>query len=196
MHKAEPYATAGLTRFHKERAMAPGWLMSLPLSPLAAAVLLLWIAPAARAVAPERLTWEELPQLVGKHVSIALYDGGAVAGKVREVQADALVIQVSKSSDPVAYPKGPMRVPRANLHVLDLHGKGFKYRVLGTALGFVAGAACGVGIAVGVQGGVLGDEHGTAGGTALVGMMAGFTTAGYAVGNAADRRTTTIRIVH
>jgi hypothetical protein len=170
--------------------------MSLPLSPLAAAVLLLWIAPAARAVAPERLTWEELPQLVGKHVSIALYDGGAVAGKVREVQADALVIQVSKSSDPVAYPKGPMRVPRAKLHVLDLHGKGFKYRVIGTALGFVAGAACGVGIAVGVQGGVLGDEHGTASGTALAGMMAGLTTAGYAVGNAADRRTTTIRIVH
>jgi hypothetical protein len=125
-----------------------------------------------------------------------LYDGGAVAGKVREVQADALVIQVSKSSDPVAYPKGPMRVPRAKLHVLDLHGKGFKYRVIGTALGFVAGAAGGMGLALGVQGGVLGDEHGTASGTALVGMMAGLTTAGYAVGNAADRRTTTIRIVH
>ena len=170
--------------------------MSLPLSPLAAAVLLLLLTPAAGAVAPERLTWEELPQLVGKHVSIALYDGGAVSGKVREVQADALVIQVSKSTNPVVYPNGPMRVPRAKLHVLDLYGKGFKYRVLGTALGIVAGAACGVGIAVGVQGGVLGGEHGTAGGTALVGMMAGLTTAGYAVGNAADRRTTTIRIVH
>ena len=47
------------------------------------------------------------PQLVGKHVSIALYDGGAVAGTVREVQADALLIQVSKSTNPVAYPKGP-----------------------------------------------------------------------------------------
>src|ERR1035437_3130043 len=170
--------------------------MALPHSPIAAAGLLLWIAPAAGAVSPRRLTWEELPQLVGKHVSIPLYDGGAVAGTVREVQGDALLIQVSRSTNPVVYPKGPMRVPRAKLHVLDLHGKGFKYRVLGTALGFAAGAACGVGVALGVQGGVLGDEHGTASGTALVGMMAGLTTAGYAVGNAADRRTTTIRIVH
>src|ERR1035437_6622374 len=67
---------------------------------------------------------------------------------------------------------------------------------LAWALGFVAGAACGVGIAVGVQRGVLGDDHGTASGTALVGMMAGLTTADYAVGNAGDRRNTTIRIVH
>src|ERR1035441_2746699 len=100
--------------------------MALPHSPLAAAMLVLWVAPAAGAVAPRRLTWDELPQLVGKNVSIALYDGGAVAGKVREVQADALLIQVSKTTSPVAFPKGPMRVPRATLHVLDLHGKGFK----------------------------------------------------------------------
>ena len=97
--------------------------MALPHSPLAAAMLLFWIAPAAGAVTPERLTWEELPQLLGKHVSIALYDGGAVAGTVREVQADALLIHVSKSTNPVAYPRGPMRVPRAKLHVLDLYGK-------------------------------------------------------------------------
>jgi hypothetical protein len=145
---------------------------------------------------PQRLTWEELPQLVGKQVSIALYDGGAVSGKVREVQADALLIEVSKSTNSVAYPKGPMRVPRATLHVLDLHGKGFKYRVIGTALGFAAGTACGVGVAIGVQGGLFNDDHGRASGAALIGVMAGVTAAGYAVGNAADRRTTTIQIVH
>jgi hypothetical protein len=170
--------------------------MSLRLPPIAAAVLLLWIAPAAGAVSPRRLTWDELPQLVGKHVSIALYDGGAVAGKVREVQADALLIDVSRTTSPVVFPKGPMRVPRATLHVLDLHGKGFKYRVLGTALGFVAGTAGGVGMALGVQGGLFSDSHGRASGAAFVGVMAGVTAAGYALGNAADRRTTTIQIVH
>jgi hypothetical protein len=128
-------------------------------------------------------------------VSIALYDGGAVAGKVREVQADALLIQVIKSTDPVAYPKGLLRVPRNTLHVLDLHEKGYKYRVLGTALGFLAGTAGGFGVALGVQGGLFGDEHNVAAGTALVGVMAGVTAAGYAVGNAADRRTTTIQII-
>jgi hypothetical protein len=170
--------------------------MALPHSPLAAAMLLFWVAPAAGAISPDRLTWEELPQLVGKHVSIALYDGGAVAGTVREVQADALLIHVSKSTNPVAYPKGPMRVPRAKLHVLDLHGTGHKYRTIGTALGFVAGAAGGLGVAIKVQGGLFGDEHGTAAPASMVAVMAGVTAAGYAMGNARDRRTTTIRIVH
>jgi hypothetical protein len=170
--------------------------MSLPRPPLAAAVLLLWMAPAAGAVSPQRLTWDELPQLVGKHVSIPLYDGGAVSGKVREVQPDALVLEVSKTTSSVAYPKGMMRVPREKLHVLDLHGKGVKYRVLGTTLGFVAGAAGGTGVALGVQGGLFSDEHGAAAGVAFVGVMAGVTAAGYALGNAADRRTTTIQIIH
>jgi hypothetical protein len=172
--------------------------MSLRLPPLLAAVLLLLLtAPrAVGAVSPQRLTWEELPQLVGKRVCIPLYDGGAVAGKVREVQADALLIQVSRSTDPVAYPKGPLRVPRSTLHVLDLHGKGYKYRVIGTALGFAAGTAGGAGVALGVQGGLFSNGRGTAAGAAFVGVMAGVTAAGYAVGNAADRRTTTIQIVH
>jgi len=169
--------------------------MSLRPTPIVAVFVLL-LAPAAGAVSPQRLTWEELPRLVGKHVSIPLYDGGAVAGRVREVQADALLIEVSKTTSAAAYPKGPMRVPRATLHVLDLHEKGVKYRVLGTALGFVAGAAGGAGVAVGVQGGLFSNEHGTAAPAAFVGVMAGVTTAGYLLGNAADRRTTTIQIIH
>ena len=170
--------------------------MSLPLPPFAAAVLLLWIAPAVRADSRQRLTWEELPQLVGKHVSIALYDGGAIAGKVREVQADALLIEVHKSTNLAAYPRGPMLVPRVKLHVLDLHGKSHKYRLIGAALGFAAGAAGGMGVAVGVQGGLFSDGHGTRAGAALVSVMAGVTAAGYAMGNAADRRATTIQIIH
>ena len=170
--------------------------MAVPCSPLAAAMLLLWIAPAARAVAPQRLTWEELPQLVGKNVSIALYDGGAVSGKVREVGADGLLIDVSRSTSPAVYPRGPMRVPREKLHVLDLHGKSRKFRVLGTALGFAAGAAGGLAVAIRVQGGLFDDHHPAAAGAGMVGVMAGVTAAGYAMGNSADRRTTTIRIVH
>jgi len=170
--------------------------MALRLHRIAVAVLCVSIAPSASAATPERLTWEELPRLVGKHVSIPLYDGGAVTGKVSEVQADALLVQVSKSTNLVAYPRGPMRVPRDKLHVLDVHGKGVKYRVIGTTLGCVAGAAGGVGVAIGVQGGLFSNEHNGAAGAAFVGVMAGVTAAGYALGNAADRRTTTIQIIH
>ena len=66
--------------------------MALPHPPLAVALLVLWMAPAAGAVAPQRLTWEELPQLVGKHVSIPLYDGGAVAGRTRKEFASQIAI--------------------------------------------------------------------------------------------------------
>ena len=170
--------------------------MALRPHPIAAAMLFVSMARCAGAATPARLTWEELPRLVGKHVSIPLYDGGAVTGKVSEVQADALLIQVSKSTNPVTYPKGPMRVPRDKLHVLDVHGKGVKYRVIGTTLGCVAGAAGGAGVALGVQGGLFSEERNGATGAAFVGVMAGVTVAGYALGNAADRRTTTIQIIH
>jgi len=169
--------------------------MSLRLLPIAAA-LLLWSAPVRGAISSQRLTWEELPQLIGKYVDVPLYNGGAVAGRVREVQADALVIEVSKTTSVTAYPKGLLRVPRATLNVLNVHGKGIKYRILGTTLGFVAGTAGGAGVAIGVQGGLFSNDHGSASAAAFVGVMGGVTAAGYLLGNAADRRTTTIQIVH
>jgi hypothetical protein len=107
--------------------------MSSALSPLAI-FLLLSLAPTGSAAEPQRLAWDELNQLVGRHVSIPLYDGCAVFGKVTKVQSDALVIDVEKSSHPQAYPKGPLRVPRATLYVFELHKKGFKHRVTDTTL--------------------------------------------------------------
>jgi hypothetical protein len=47
-----------------------------------------------------------------------------------------------------------------------------------------------------VQGGLFSDEHVGAAGVAFVGVAAGVTVAGYALGNAADRRVTTIQIIH
>ena len=114
------------------------------LSPLLAVFLTLFLAPAAGAAEPQRLAWDELHQLVGKQVSIPLYNGCAVSGKVVEVQADALLIDVSKSSNPQACRKGSLRVPRATLYVLDLHKKGIRYRVTDTTLD-VLGAVGGPG---------------------------------------------------
>jgi len=94
--------------------------------------LLLFLAPAASAFEPQRIAWNELNQLIGKNVSIPLYDGCAVSGKITAVEPDALVIQVSMSSHPKDYPKGSLRVPRATLHVLDLHTEGLRHRVTGT----------------------------------------------------------------
>jgi len=104
------------------------------LSTLLAVLTLLSLAPSARAAEPQRLAWDELHQLVGKQVSIPLYSGCAVSGKVVEVQADALLIDVSKSSHPQTCPKGSLRVARATLYVLDLHKNRVRYRVTDTTL--------------------------------------------------------------
>ena len=108
---------------------------------LSALLLLLSMASAVDAVAPQKLAWDELPQLVGKRVSIPLYDGSAVSGKVIEVKPDALFILVSKSSNPRTYPKGLLRVPRANLHILELHKNGFKDGLKGKVSGAVGKSA-------------------------------------------------------
>ena len=104
------------------------------LLPLFAVLMTVSPAPAADAAEPQRLAWDELHQLVGKQVSIPLYNGCAVSGKVVQVQPDALLIGVSKSSNPQACPKGSLRVPRATLYVLELHRKGIRYRVTDTTL--------------------------------------------------------------
>jgi len=112
-----------------------------PLSSLAAALMLLSIAPLVSAEVPQRLTWKELPCLLGKRVNIAMYNGGAVSGVVRQVQPDALLVDVSRSTSPVTLPKGPLLVPRDKLFVLDVYVKGSRFRLIGTAIGFVASAA-------------------------------------------------------
>lgn len=105
------------------------------LSPLIAAlVMMMLLPPAAAGDESQRLAWDELHQLVGKQVSIPLYTGCAVSGKVLEVQPDALVLDVSKSSHPQSCPKGSLRVPRATLYVLDLHKNGIKHKVTDTTL--------------------------------------------------------------
>ncbi|MEO8371493.1 MAG: hypothetical protein ABI806_20060 [Candidatus Solibacter sp.] len=123
------------------------------LSPLLAVLVMMSLVPATLAVEPQRLAWDELHKLVGKQVSIPLYSGCAVSGRVVGVQADALTIDVSKSSHPEACPKGSLRVPRATLYVLDLNKKGIRYRVTDTTLDVLG--------AVGVSGNAPGPPRTT-----------------------------------
>ena len=97
---------------------------------LSALLLLLAMAPAGGDAPSPKLAWDELRQLVGKRVSIPLYQGCAVSGKVTEVKPDALVVFVTRSSHLQSCPKGTLRIPRANLHVIELHKSGFKDKVL------------------------------------------------------------------
>jgi hypothetical protein len=119
--------------------------MRSALSLLVAALVILFLAPPASAGEPRRLTWDQLHQLVGKRVSIPLYEGCAVSGKVLDVHKDSLVIQVSKTSNPKACGRGTLRVPRARLYVLDVHRNRIRHTLTGTAQGVLAVAGRGTG---------------------------------------------------
>jgi len=83
--------------------------------------------------------WEDLPLVQGKTVRISL-PGGFVTGKATSVEADALVVDLQKTSDPNTYPKGMLRAPRENLHRLEMQTKGKTGRAVLTTLARLRGS--------------------------------------------------------
>ncbi|HLK67187.1 MAG TPA: hypothetical protein VKU19_27320 [Bryobacteraceae bacterium] len=150
--------------------------------------------PAAMGASPKQVTWQQLPMVIGKTVSIAVAGGVVISGKATAVEPDALVVNVKSTTDGTLYAKGQTRVPRATLHTLELRTKGKKFRVIGTALGAGAGLVGGA-VAAFEIGGILDNHNGGKAAAAFVGITAGATLAGYLVGNVADKRSTTIEIV-
>lgn len=153
------------------------------------------LAPLAKGGSPQQVKWEGLSMVVGETVSIVMPGGVAIKGKATGVEPDALVVKVTKTADPRAYPRGPLRVPRATLRTLELQTKGQKFRVIGTAVGALGGIGGGLAAAVNIQGGILGNRNQGAAVGAFAAITAGATVAGYLAGNAADKRSTTIEIL-
>ena len=162
----------------------------------ARSLALLLAAPLlAEAAAPMHVKWEDLAVVVGKTVSIAMPGGAVITGSATGVEADALVVDVKKTSDRTAYPKGIVRVPRAMLHRFEIEAKGKVGRIVGTSLGFVAGAIIGGVAAIGIEGGILNDNNPTGAVSALIGIAAAGTVGGYLLGNSADRHWTPVEIL-
>jgi hypothetical protein len=148
----------------------------------------------ARARDPQQaqLKWGELqPHIAGKKVALALPDGTAVEGKVRQVEADGLQLKITKTSDRKAQPKGVHLIPRQSVTFLRVT----EYRWIGRLL-------CTVG-AIGATAGIVAAQHiDVYEGAALVvvpvvvaGGSAGVGVAGYYIGKKLDKRVTEIRIV-
>jgi hypothetical protein len=151
--------------------------------------------PAIVGGSPRQVKWEDLGFVTGKTVSISMPGGTVVTGQTTAVEADALVMHVKKTSDAKAYPKGPLRVPRATLRTLELNTKGHKWRVIGTVVGTIAGLGGGTLAAIGINGGILNENNPPGAAAAAIGITAVGVTAGYLAGNAGDRRTILIEIL-
>ena len=144
--------------------------------------------------------WEGLSMVEGTTVRIAL-PGGVITGKATSVEADALVVDVQKTSDPNAYPKGTLRAPRQNLHRLEMQTKGKAGRTALTSVGALLGVGGGSAALAHYDHclpffGPCGQKNSLgAGVAAFVGITAAGVAGGYFAGNALDKRWTAIEIV-
>ncbi len=147
-------------------------------------------APRARAENREQrqTTWEGLSAIVGQKVRIVMPDGGRIEGKALAVEVDALAVDVRKTSNRVAYPKGKFLVPRATLKAIDVDRPTRHWRIVGTAVGGGIGVVLAV-LAVDLAATGFHSRHPVVGGLAAgaVAMPVG----GYVLGRIADRRTIT-----
>jgi uncharacterized protein YcfJ len=149
----------------------------------------------ADAAAPMHVKWEGLSVVTGHTVSIAMPGGAVIIGKATSVESNALVVDVRKTSDRAAYPKGVVRVPRATLHRFEIETKGKVGRSVATPMGFVVGAGAGMGAWIGVQGGILNNDNPTGAAVALIGLTAVGTVGGYFIGNSVDKHWTPVEIL-
>jgi hypothetical protein len=146
------------------------------------------------------LRWEQLSVVSGHTVRIALA-GVVIQGKASRVEDDALVVDVKKTSDRRAYPKGTVRVPRERLRTLELQTRGKFFRFGLTTFGASLGAMGGFSVAYfGVNGcdifGGCRHPHPVAAGFAFAGVAAGAVAGSYYAGRSLDTRWTTIEIQH
>ena len=162
---------------------------------LAACGALLWAGAACAGEAGQvQLKWSEAgPRITGKKVALVLPDGTSVQGKVREAGPDGLRLDISKTSDKRAQPKGVHTIPRHSLSVLRVT----EYRkwgrivttagVLATAGAFLSFGAHDSGLTEGPLVVILP----VVGGLGTAGLGVG----GYYFGKALDKRVIEIRIV-
>ena len=105
------------------------------------------------------------------------------------------MVDVKKTSDRAACPKGAVRVPRATLHRFEMQTKGKVGRLVGTPLGFVVGAVIGLLAAIGIEGGLFSDNNPEAAAAAAIGITALGTVGGYLLGNSTDKHWTAVEIL-
>jgi hypothetical protein len=88
-----------------------------------------------------RLQWGDLAGMIThQKVSMVLPDAQRLEGKVLAVEPQALVLDLTKTSDRRSYPKGRASIPRASVSVLRLTKPGgHVWQIVGGLLGSLGG---------------------------------------------------------
>ena len=99
-------------------------------------------------------------------------------------------MDVRKTTDPAAYPRGRQLIPRSQAQILVVNRPTVRYRIIGTSVGGVVGVPLG-GLAALEKDGLFSKK----GSGIIVAVIAGLAAAGFLIGWAADRRKTTVTII-
>src|SRR6267154_4292662 len=102
---------------------------------ISVALLLVGQSNTFGASAPVELKWNELTTVIyQKTVELTLPNAVTVKGHVAAVREDGLVLDIKKTSDSKAFPKGNGMIPRASVTLLKLEKRGSNWRTLGTVI--------------------------------------------------------------
>ncbi|MGA2135928.1 MAG: hypothetical protein ABSH50_26860 [Bryobacteraceae bacterium] len=147
--------------------------------------MFVWGPANARAagVQQRQTNWEGLSVLVGRKVRVVMPDGARIGGKVTGVEADALVVDIGKTTNRSAYPKGRFLVPRATLKAIEVEASTYRWRIVCTA------AVGALGIFFGKQAADVGSWKTRTEVYTTLAVVA--PVIGYLLGRAADQRTVT-----
>ena len=85
------------------------------------ALIVLLTGNLAAAPLPLELKWTELAPLIsGRIVTLTEPGGATITGGIAAIREDMLVMDVMKSSDVKAFPKGNANIPRASVNLLEV----------------------------------------------------------------------------
>lgn len=139
---------------------------------------------------PLELKWGELaPTVQGHSVELTLTGGVKITGDVAAIREDAMVLDVRKTSDAKAYPRGNASVQRSSIELVKLKRSGGWGKPLGITLGVLSGVTVG-----GYVAGTTQNDAGPAIAVFLI-VAGAMSVGGYLLGKRADQRSTTIRVV-
>jgi hypothetical protein len=137
-----------------------------------------------------RLEWRDLDRMVrGRNIDIALPSAIRLKGTVTSIEDDALTLDVRKTSNKRAYPKGRAVVPRPEVTEFILHRReGHTWSAIGTGIGGTLGTLLGIGFIQALEGGRFRT-------TAVALSIALPTALGYGIGWAADHEDVSVIVV-
>lgn len=135
------------------------------------------------------IQWSELgPMITGQRVKLVLPDGAQIQGQTVAVREDALVVNISKTSDRKSYPKGQNVVRRASVSTVQLETSRSSGRTVGVIVGSLGGLILGGDL-------VAHTAHSEASAIpAFFGISTGSAILGYYLGREHDRQVTIIKI--